>query len=219
MFQLDIQRWFNRNQGQLAYKSRYKSRGWKEYIVTYHYALTNTAREYLGIFYGTEPTAEAMTTEALAMYFYFGKGFLEESAGMILECKIKPETTGTYYIGFYDNADKYSSAITAVYDFGYGSRLWPDAFCSDRFHLIPDQTGKLEVELSAKAPAIDANGDPIASLLSMEFIRGKEVIHTIETPVPGSIYIHILTRILLTETTRTVSEPSTKAVHPTLFRR
>ena len=69
--------------------------GGKEYIVTYHYALTNTAREYLGIFYGTEPTAEAMTTEALAMYFYFGKGFLEESAGMILECKIKPETTGT----------------------------------------------------------------------------------------------------------------------------
>ena len=166
--------------------------GGKEYIVTYHYALTNTAREYLGIFYCTEPTAEAMTTEALAMYFYFGKGFLEESAGMILECKIKPETTGTYYIGFYDNADKYSSAITAVYDFSVteaASGQMPSV--PTDFTLIPDQTGKLEVELSAKAPAIDANGDPIASLLSMEFIRGKEVIHTIETPVPGSIYTYI----------------------------
>lgn len=161
----------------------------KEYLVSYRFALTNTASEFIGLYFGTEPTADAMKSEASPMSNYFGKGFLEESATMILEGKVKPETSGTYYIGLYDNSSKYASAIAAIYDFSVtvgASGQMPSA--PTDFMLTADPAGKLEVTLSAKAPDTDVAGAAITSLKSMEFLRGEEVIHTVDSPVPGNTY-------------------------------
>lgn len=51
---------------------------------------------------------------------------------------------------------------------------------------MADKSGKLEADLSFKAPAVDFAGRPLSSIAKIEILRGTQVVKTIENPTPGA---------------------------------
>lgn len=162
----------------------------KKYIVKYTVGVTNQERASLGIFYGTEATAEAMTGTALAVTDVIGKGLLEGQL-FTVSGTIAPEATGAYNIGFYDNTDKYCSAKTILTNISVteaASGEMPGE--PTDFTAVADKDGALSVALSAKAPTVDVEGNTLKELTALEFLRGTTVIKTIENPTPGETYTY-----------------------------
>lgn len=162
----------------------------KKYIVKYTVGVTNQERAALGIFYGTEATAEAMTGTALEVTHYRGNGLLEGQL-FTVSGTIEPEATGAYNIGFYDNTDKYCSARTILTDISVteaASGKMPGEPAD--FTAVADKDGALSVALSAKAPTVDAEGNTLNELTALEFLRETTVIKTIENPTPGETYTY-----------------------------
>ena len=162
----------------------------KKYIVKYTVGVTSQERASLGIFYGTEATAEAMTGTALAVTDVIGKGLLEGQL-FTVSGTIAPEATGAYNIGFYDNTDKYCSARTILTNISVteaASGEMPGE--PTDFTAVADKDGALSVALSAKAPTVDVEGNTLKELTALEFLRGTTVIKTIENPTPGETYTY-----------------------------
>lgn len=162
----------------------------KKYIVKYTVGVTKQERASLGIFYGTEATAEAMTGTALAVTDVIGKGLLEGQL-FTVSGTIAPEATGAYNIGFYDNTDKYCSAKTILTNISVteaASGEMPGE--PTDFTAVADKDGALSVALSAKAPTVDVEGNTLKELTALEFLRGTTVIKTIENPTPGETYTY-----------------------------
>ncbi len=162
----------------------------KKYIVKYTVGVTNQERAALGIFYGTEATAEAMTGTALEVTHYRGNGLLEGQL-FTVSGTIAPEATGAYNIGFYDNTDKYCSARTILTDISVTEAASGEMPAEPAdFTAVADKDGALSVALSAKAPTVDAEGNTLNELTALEFLRGTTVIKTIENPKPGETYTY-----------------------------
>ncbi|MDE6173939.1 MAG: hypothetical protein K2F88_00040, partial [Duncaniella sp.] len=58
------------------------------------------------------------------------------------------------------------------------------------FTATPASTGALSVALSAKAPAVDAEGNALKELTALEFLRDGTVIETVKNPTPGATYTY-----------------------------
>ena len=163
----------------------------KKYYVKYNVAATNGQNTNLGIYYGTEPTAEALTNQALEQRGYFGKGFFPESNFFSIEGTMTPSANGVYYVGLYNNDDKYNSANLIVFDISIieaASGDMPGA--PTDFTATAAADGDLYVVLSAKAPTTDAAGNDLAELTALEFLRGDKVINTVNNPEKGKVYTY-----------------------------
>ena len=163
----------------------------KKYYVKYNVAATNGQNTNLGIYYGTEPTAEALTNQALEQKGYFGKGFFPESNFFSIEGTMTPSANGVYYVGLYNNDDKYNSANLIVFDISIieaASGDMPGA--PTDFTATAAADGDLYVVLSAKAPTTDAAGNDLAELTALEFLRGDKVINTVNNPEKGKVYTY-----------------------------
>ena len=163
----------------------------KKYYVKYNVAATNGQNTNLGIYYGTEPTAEALTNQALEQRGYFGKGFFPESNFFSIEGTMTPSANGVYYVGLYNNDDKYNSANLIVFDISIieaASGDMPGA--PTDFTATAAADGDLYVVLSAKAPTTDAAGNDLAELTALEFLRGDKVINTVNNPEKGEVYTY-----------------------------
>ncbi|MDE5989900.1 MAG: hypothetical protein K2H17_10955 [Duncaniella sp.] len=166
----------------------------KKYTVKYTVGVTNGESAKLGVFFGKEATAEAMTNTALALESYVGKGLGAINGAQELftiTATVAPTESGTFHIGFYDNTDKYCSAKTILTDFSIAQAAAGEMPGNPTdFTATPASTGALSVTLSAKAPAVDAEGNALKELTALEFLRDGTVIETVKNPTPGATYTY-----------------------------
>lgn len=162
----------------------------KKYTVKYTVGVTKGAIASLGVFFGKEATAEAMTNTALALEGYVGKGLLEGQL-FTITATVAPTESGTFHIGFYDNTDKNNDARTILTDFSIAQAAAGEMPGNPTdFTATPASTGALSVALSAKAPAVDAEGNALKELTALEFLRDGTVIETVKNPTPGATYTY-----------------------------
>lgn len=168
----------------------FKLKAGKKYIVKYKIGITSGVLAQIGISYGTEATGAAMTETALAVDQEYGKGLAADQFYTI-SGTVAPTADGLYYIGFYDNTDKNNSAktvINAVSVTEAASGQMPGE--PTDFTAVPSADGALSVDLSAKAPTLDAEGNAITALTKLEFLNGTTVVKTFDNPTPGELYTY-----------------------------
>ena len=136
--------------------------------------------ERLEVFYGTEPTAEAMTNVAMPTTDILSS-FDDHK---VYTASIIPEKNAVYYIGFHCVSPAFTTAL------GIDNLSLEDvsvrvpAAVTD-FYVEPAAGGVKEVAITLTAPTVSCEDKELTAISKIELGRNGEVIKTFENPAPG----------------------------------
>lgn len=133
---------------------------------------------------GLAPAAEAMTTTLLGPTDVTA---LFEDA-VTLGTLLKPSATGDWYIGFHavSDADMFYLYLDDINLEETAPEAAP-APVTD-FTVTPDPLGNRNIKITFAAPAVCADGTPLASIDGIDVLSGETVLRRFDAPVPGEVF-------------------------------
>lgn len=149
-------------------------------------AWTNSFPERIEVFFGTAPTASAMTGRVIEPTEVTGN--YKDSSPLHLSGSITPAADGVYYVGIHGISDpdqlylsidnlKISAPLAAAV---------PAAVAD--LKAVENPVGSKTVNISFKAPATDLNGDQLTSISRIELLRSDsdQPVKVFDNPAPGA---------------------------------
>lgn len=131
---------------------------------------------------GAAPTVEAMTATLMAPTQITSNQVLAPNS-----CTFKPETTGTYYIGFHGISEP-NMYYLHISNIGVDPGTSDAAPAAPAITVTADPSGALSASISVVAPSKTISGNALASVDKMEVYRGETLVHTFTSCVPGRTY-------------------------------
>lgn len=128
--------------------------------------------ERIEVLFGNAQEVDAMTRPVV------GPTVVQTASGTDLTLKgvLKPQTTGSYNIGFHALSDAYSNYLYLnSYGIGEAISASAPAQVSD-ITVKADQIGDLKVAISFKAPAVSFGDTPLSEGVTVKVCRGEEMI-------------------------------------------
>ena len=153
----------------------------KKYVVSVDVLTgSGTDKETFGIMFGTHPNPDAMIGTIIESTDIAHTSYVTYTG------VLAPDTDGTYYIGVHgcSAADKYSISLKNLSIAEGASPVTPSA--PTELTVTTRTNGELMADFTLEAPETDLDGKPLEGIYLVTLMREGEIIHTFESPEPGS---------------------------------
>lgn len=143
-------------------------------------SLEESSLEKIEVWYGTEPTIEAMNNILIPTTVINGEN------GIDLKEYLKPEVDGKYYIGIHGISDAQSSGMT-VGNISIGGAV--DGEAPDKpanLTVTSEYENPMTAKISFDAPTKGIAGNVLRAISEIRILRNGEIIETIKGPAPGT---------------------------------
>ncbi|MDO4320656.1 MAG: choice-of-anchor J domain-containing protein [Bacteroidales bacterium] len=137
-------------------------------------------KEAFEVMFGTSPAVDAMTGTVIA------RQEIAHTRYQTYDGIIAPAESGVYYVGIHgcSAADKYSISLKNLSIAEGASAATPAAPADLR--VVTRTNGALKADITLTAPVKDLDGNDLKSLDCVRLMRGGELVHTFDAPLPGA---------------------------------
>lgn len=145
--------------------------------------MSSGKEDEVALYYGAEPTVDAMTYTAVEPHKYTHKD-MEKVETTVIVAK-----EGYYYFGFHATSLNGSSGCVTISDFCVkesSEKVTPPA--AGKLEMIPAEKGQLKATVKYTAPTLDLEGNPLTQLSEVVITVNRAYKTTLTDIIPGGEY-------------------------------